>query len=285
MKINITIGTECIKCGKCVSVCPANVLKRNKDNKSIEVVAESRCISCGQCVAICPTKALRHSAFLNEKIRSFKQEDCPTAEQFLLLCQKRRSNRTFSGKSIPKDLLLKIIEAGGYAPTAHNSQDVKYVILASSQSLDTLKNFVLDTYRCMLKRMSNLILKPFIRFFHPEYNEHFTSMQNVVVNNGKGNDTILRGANAVILIYTDKKDFFGSANANLAYQNLSLMAETLGVGHFYSGHTCAAVRLRKGALEKLLGIDGEICAAMALGMPKFKFNSYLERDARYSFIE
>lgn len=285
MKINITISAECIKCGKCVNVCPANVLRRNNDNKSIEVVAENRCIACGQCAAICPTKALQHSVFPEGKIHSFKPEDCPTAEQILLLCQKRRSNRAFSGKPIPKDLLLKIIEAGGYAPTAHNSQDVRYVVLTSSQSLEALRNFVIDTYRHILKKMSNPILRPFIRFFHSEYDGHISSMRNVVTNYEKGNDAILRGANAVILICTDKKDFFDSENANLAYQNLSLMAETLGVGHFYSGHTCAAVRLGKGALEKRLGIDGEICAVMALGMPKFKFNSYLERDARFSFIE
>ena len=67
-------------------------------------------------------------------------------------------------------------------------------------------------------------------------------------------------------------------NANLAYQNGSLMAEALGVSQFYMGFVCNAVRMSKGRLEKRLGIGGTIHAAMALGMPALRFDNYVDRD-------
>lgn len=60
----------------------------------------------------------------------------------------------------------------------------------------------------------------------------------------KGNDLILRGATAVILIHTPSESRFGCQDANLAYQNGSLMAESLGVAQFYTGFVCSAVEQR-----------------------------------------
>lgn len=73
---------------------------------------------------------------------------------------------------------------------------------------------------------------------------------------------------------------FGATDTNLAYQNASLMAECLGVGHFYIGLVCAAIQQdKKNRIARLLGIDGKIQAGMALGMPEFSFSKYIERKA------
>lgn len=57
-----------------------------------------------------------------------------------------------------------------------------------------------------------------------------------------GNDRILRGATAVLLIHAPKESRFGAEDANLAYQNASLMAEALGVSQIYMGFVLTAVR-------------------------------------------
>ena len=57
-----------------------------------------------------------------------------------------------------------------------------------------------------------------------------------------GNDRILRGATAVLLIHAPKESRFGTEDANLAYQNASLMAEVLGVSQIYMGFVLTAVR-------------------------------------------
>ena len=94
----------------------------------------------------------------------------------------------------------------------------------------------------------------------------------------KGNDLILRGATAVILIHTPSESRFGCQDANLAYQNGSLMAESLGVAQFYTGFVCSAVEQdRNRRLAKMLGISGKIRAGMALGIPAFRYPNYIDR--------
>jgi hypothetical protein len=94
----------------------------------------------------------------------------------------------------------------------------------------------------------------------------------------KGKDIgILRGATAVLLIHTPKSARWGCVDSNLAYQNASLMAESLGVAQFYTGFVLRATKVRRKKLEKMLGINGDIHAGMALGMPKFEYLNYIDR--------
>lgn len=94
-----------------------------------------------------------------------------------------------------------------------------------------------------------------------------------------GNDRILRGATAVLLIHAPKESRFGAEDANLAYQNASLMAEVLGVSQIYMGFVLTAVRQdRKKGLCRMLELGGRhICAVMALGMPQFRYPNYIDR--------
>jgi L-aspartate semialdehyde sulfurtransferase ferredoxin len=48
---------ECVQCGACVSVCPVEVFKYNKDRTiSIDL---TRCVLCKTCMAMCPHGALK----------------------------------------------------------------------------------------------------------------------------------------------------------------------------------------------------------------------------------
>ena len=58
----------------------------------------------------------------------------------------------------------------------------------------------------------------------------------------------------------------------MAYQNASLMAESMGISQIYMGFVLTAIRqAKKGAFARLLGIDGEVFALMGLGMPAFRY--------------
>ena len=52
--IKIDIRENCIKCGKCVAVCPVSVLSQDQKDKTIFVKRVTNCIECGQCAAVCP---------------------------------------------------------------------------------------------------------------------------------------------------------------------------------------------------------------------------------------
>ena len=229
-KLSINTGT-CIKCGKCARVCPSQIITQETKGSTVKVQNVENCIACGHCVAVCPTSSVLHSEFPPEKVHAFKYSDYPTPEQMMLVCKARRSNRAFSTRPIPREMLEQIIEAAHRAPTASNMQQVHFTLVTDPKQLNAISRFTLDVFN-----------------------------------------------SAALFIHTPKTSRFGSADANLAYQNGSLMAECLGVNQFYMGFVCTAIHQEnKGTLANMLGINGTIHAAMALGMPEFRFSNYIDK--------
>ena len=69
MNVQINIDTaSCIRCGKCVKVCPAWIMTQAKPGDPIGLRNIDSCIVCGHCAAVCPTGSVRHSSFPPDKI-------------------------------------------------------------------------------------------------------------------------------------------------------------------------------------------------------------------------
>ncbi|WP_414164756.1 glycyl-radical enzyme activating protein [Superficieibacter sp. BNK-5] len=65
---------DCIRCGKCIEVCPQNAL--SPTNPSF--VDRERCVQCGECTKVCPTQALEMKGkrmTVNEVIRELQKEE------------------------------------------------------------------------------------------------------------------------------------------------------------------------------------------------------------------
>lgn len=279
MELTLSINTErCIRCGRCVRICPAKIFTQEREDEgAVGLQHIESCIVCGHCMAACPTNAVVHSEFPDDRVHPIDPALIPGPEQMMLLCKARRSNRAFTSKPIPAENLEMILEAAHRAPTASNRQQVGFTLVTDPRKLRAIATFTIDVFSSVVKKLNNPLLKPVLRRIMPDayrYVEVFERMQEDYV---AGNDPILRKATAVILIHTPRSDRFGCADANLAYQNGSLMAECLGVSQFYTGFVLAAIEQKKDALEKLLGIDGTVRAGMALGMPSFRCANYIDR--------
>lgn len=273
-KIQLTMDTEnCIRCGRCVKVCPSQVFRQENKKTAVVIVRPDSCISCGQCVAICPKGVLTHSAFPSEKIHPFDRKEYPAPAQLALLLKARRSVRAFSQKPVSPELLAQIIEAGYCAPTAHNKQEVRFTLVTDPDKLCQIANYTLEIFRSVTRKLNNPLLKPILKRVMPDVYQYLSAISQLIKDADEGNEVVLRYATAVLLIHTPTSTFFGTTDTNLAYQNASLMAECLGVGHFYIGLVCAAIQQdKKNKLAKLLDIDGKISAGMALGIPEFHFS-------------
>ncbi len=288
MKVNLVINSStCIKCGKCVELCPSKIITQKSKGEELSLVNMETCIKCGHCVAVCPTNSVEHNSFPAEKVHSFSYENYPTGEQFMLLCKGRRSNRAFSKKQVPKELINQIVEASHRTPTASNSRKISYTVITNPEKIKLIIEFTLDVFDSVRKKLTLPIVKPVVKQFFPDayrYVPVFERLNDAYKKQGV--DLILRNATGVILYHTPTSYRFGTVDSNLAYQNGSLMAECLGVNQFYLGFVCTATNLNKGKLEKLLGIDGTIQAGMAIGMPKYRFPKYVDREeAQVDFME
>lgn len=277
----ITIEIEhesCIKCGKCVRVCPAYILTQEDPKAEIGLRNVHTCIACGHCVAVCPTDSVIHSEFPQAKVHPLNRDILPTPEQVMELCRARRSNRAFLSSAVPEEYLRQIVNAAHLAPTASNGQDVSFTLVTSSDLLKQISDITIDTFAATVKKITNPFIKPFVNLISPGAKDAIPKLNAVIAKQRSGSDAILRGAKAVLLIHTPNSSSFGRQDANLAYQNASLMAESLGVSQFYTGYVCIAIDLdKKKKLSKLLNIEGTIHAGMALSMPAFKFPKYIDR--------
>lgn len=267
---------SCIKCAKCVKICP-NVIFNQADDKSINLVNVDSCIGCGHCVAVCPTGSVSHSYFPADKVHKFSYDDYPTAEQMLLLLRGRRSNRSITKKPIPQQSLDMIVEAAYRAPTASNAQGIGFTLVTNQEKLKSVSLFTLDVFGSIIKLVDNVVVRPIVKSFAPTTYRYVPMFKAIRKKFEEGDDMILRNATALLLIHAPKGSRFGCEDSNLAYQNASLMAEALGLSNVYMGFVLNAARQKKGKLEKMFGIDGKIYAILALGVPCVKYENYIDK--------
>lgn len=277
---DIRIDAErCIGCGRCVRVCPSLLFKQTETGGRPVVVSPESCIGCSHCVAACPADALLHELFPRERIRRIDRSQLPSAEQLMLLLKSRRSNRDLTKKSVPAEFIDRILEAARYAPTASNLQQVGVTVVTDPGQLRRVIEYTLDFCRRILRLLEMPVAGPLIRRFVKGSDRYRTTFHRLIDEYEQhGRDRVLRGAAAVIFFHAPVGNRFGAIDCQLAYQNGSLMAETLGVSQIYTGFVYTAIHAdRKRRLAKALGIEGEIHAGMALGMPASLFPNYVEK--------
>lgn len=279
MSVKIAIDAEsCIRCGKCVKVCPAWIMTQSKAGDPIRLRNIATCIVCGHCTAVCPTGSVLHSSFPPEKVHPVDRKELPSPEQVLLLCKARRSNRALTDRPVPQEAIDRILEAAHRAPTASNRQEVSFTVITDPATLDKVIRFTLDTFAGIARKLENPLVKPVLKRLRPEFYAYLPAFKRLIAEYDKGNDLILRGAKTLLLVHTPRENRFGAADANLAYQNGSLMAESLGISQIYTGFFLSALAQdKKDKFLKSIGIQGKVHAGMALGMPLFLYPNYIDK--------
>ena len=266
-------ATRCVRCGKCAWVCPSEILRQEEKGGEIRVQHSEECIACGHCVAVCAKDAIQHSAFPDGTTHPIDYAQLQTADQLFALMQARRSNRALTSRPVPHEALERIVEAATLAPTATNARLLSFTVVTDPEQLRAVAGFTIQVFDKLANLLLNPVVKCLVKPFQPELYEKYAPMfASLKEAYAKGEDPILRKATALLIIHSPKSNRFGAEEANLAYQNASLMAESMGVSQIYMGFVLTAIRqAKKGAFSRLLGIEGEVFALMGLGMPAFRY--------------
>lgn len=238
----------CIGCGLCVSDCPTRII-RMTDN--IAVITTQDCIKCGHCQAICPQGAVSLSGFAEapEQITPAMHVD---ADSLMGQLKARRSVRQFSAREIPPECIRQIIEAGRYTPTGTNKQGVSYAVL--QQGIPEVEAQAIRLFR-KLKRVVDIVYSGLREI---EIDDHFLFKNAKAV-------IVIKGADAV--------------DAALAASSMELMAQSLGLGVFYSGFFTMVTRF-SAKLRKRLGLRrGEkAVTTLVLGFPAVRYLRTVQRE-------
>lgn len=273
---------RCTGCGLCLTVCPAFVFELM--DKKARVVRGDWCIGCGQCGSVCPVEAILHEASATGKGARLGLRPAVTAEKLMFLLRERRSVRSYLHKPLPKKVLEQILDAGRYAPTGSNSQNVRYIILTSPAAIDQLRQMAIAFYERIFKlvrsRFGVFLLKVFAGSrIVEELRESIPKLEHAKELMNRGKDCLFYGAPAVMAVHAESWDTSSAFNCALALYNCSLMAHALGVGCCFNGYLQGAVNNSR-RIKKLLGIPRHhrCFGAMTLGYQGVRYQRFVKRD-------
>ncbi len=278
----VVIAEDCIGCKRCVAVCPSFVLDMVEAKSG--VLRGDWCIGCGHCGAVCPTGAILHEGVCLDMHPKKGEAPATSPEVLELLLWERRSVRIYSPDPVPDEVLNKILDAGKYAPTGTNSQNVHYVALTSPDLIEELRKGTIRFYHKIFSRARGrfgiLLVSLIAGRKTAEYlRDSLPKVEYANEQMKQGEDRLFYNAPVVILAHAESWDPCSSFNCSVAIYNSSLMAHTLGLGCCFNGFLSNAVN-HASKIKRWLGIplDHKCYAAMTLGFPNVKYLRLVRRD-------
>lgn len=246
VKINEAL---CIGCGRCVGDCVSDNLEL-RNGKA--VLKSPVCLECGHCFAICPAGAVEMPAFDTSDCVSPGSMADFDPDRLLLAMKSRRSVRQFKAQKVEQEKLMKILEAGRYAPTAKNAQPNSFIII--DEKIKEMEALACSTFERLQRKAGSL-------------SERIAKMKLTEDFFFKG------GPQAVVIVSESELD------AGIAASYMELMAEAMGLGVLYSGFFVAASRLGKG-LRAELGLESgdKVAACLVVGYPDVSYERTVPRQ-------
>lgn len=279
----VTVDPQrCKRDGLCVRICDKVFAQEGEG--SVPVVAhEEHCNSCGQCLLICPVGAITLKDCPPEKVHPVNRELLPSCESLREMIVTRRSIRNFQKKDVEKEVIENIIDGARFAPSAKNTQSTKFIVIQDK----TLLHSVASATAEWLGRTAQQLKNPLLRKLYllrgekstEEVKKWISQFEFIAERMRSGSDPILRNAPTLVLFYANQSISFAEANANLAVQNAMLIAESLGLGTFYTGYVVAASG-RDRTASRLLALpkNHKVYGGLAIGYPEITFSKWIERN-------
>ena len=157
----------------------------------------------------------------------------------------RRSIRKYNQKEIPKETILKILEAGRLAPSAKNRQPWHFVVLQGMK-----KDNIAD------------LMEKYADFAEKEDYEKQNCKSSI-----RGTAKVIKQAYVLILIFKDVDDNWiigDNLSIGACVENMLLYATDIGLGSLWIRDTYCISK----EMSELYSKDKELSCAVALGYPE-----------------
>lgn len=254
-----TVDTEkCKRDGICAATCPMRIIELKEEIPVHVAGAEELCINCGHCVAVCPHGALSLETMKPEQCPPVRKEWLLSSEQTEHFLRSRRSVRVYKDKAAERETLAKLIDMARFAPSGHNAQPVRWLVVYDSKDVQKLAGIVIGWMRYMLKEQPDMAA-----IFH---------MDRVVEGWDSGIDGVCRSAPHILVAHAPKEDRTAPTACTIALTYLELAAPSLGLGACWGGYFNVAASVWPPMQKALELPEGHISyGAMMVGYPKFQY--------------
>lgn len=256
---------KCIKCGECVTDCPAKVISTTDGCPHIAPDKEASCYQCQHCFAVCPTGALSILGLLPEQSR-FIEGTLPSPEQMEALMRGRRSVRRYQKENLPSDTMEHLLNVAWSAPTGVNARQVRFTVIDDREKLAKLRDGVMAGLAGLVREKA--LPEAYARFgsFVPAWEE-------------QGIDIIFRDAPHLVIASAPQSAPTPLADCIIALSYFELFAQASGVGTLWCGLAKYAVDDILPATRKTLGIpdDHLVGYVMLFGKPAVHYPRAAQR--------
>ncbi len=288
---------KCTGCGNCVQACPCACLEVvGKKARMVEGVA---CMSCSACVAHCEKGAVTMRGFYRVDEGVFKTtllhpddgypkvpevegiEGLTPVEEVIY---KRRSNRIFSSRPVPDELVRRVIEAGRFAPSHGNNQPWSFLVVNDREEMDRIAEMMDPLYRHLTRFYFSGKSNPVTRSLLSVASALLPPLMDQRAMTGgrailKPKDVFL-GAPCLIYLLGDKRGINNMyVDIGICGQNMVLAAHSLGLVTCWLSFAGVGAKMLPW-LRRYLGIKKPYVpvTAIVLGYPRVNADSMVKRE-------
>jgi nitroreductase len=198
-------------------------------------------------VAVCDYNALTHNGLPREALLP-ACETLPAPALIDSFLNSRRSVREFKEKPISRDALEALLDVARRAPTASNSQLIRWIVVGDRVKVHALSAEVMNWMRD-----SN---------YNPTLAEKWE----------KGEDVILRGAPTVVVACAPEEYAWGKVDGAIALTFLELAAESRGIGVCWAGILTHVAGVHAPVRQLLSVPEGySVVGGLMLGEGKYEY--------------
>ncbi len=247
----------CTQCGICAAICPRGVICfQEKNYPRLRPGTEDNCARCGHCVAVCSSSSLTHLELPVEQCPPLDRSLDISAEQCTQLIKGRRSIRVYRDKKVPREEIERVIEVARYAPTGHNDQEVRWLVINDKEEVHRLSEIGTDWMRWVIENDPQMA----------------PMLELVLKRQVSGIDVFLRDAPAVVIAYAEKNNLVATIDCTIALSYFDLIAKSMGLGCCWAGFFIFAATSFPPMMEAISLPEGhQVYGSLMVGYPKYSY--------------